>query len=213
MRRMAAHAAALLALALRAAADEMTPRVTVDTEVAYNSSDWPSWPELARVRNVLGTMNGPREVYAFDDAHGPYDTAQYAASFDALAPHAVRFNDMNYLNGGFNSTSITQIFRAWPLTDAALRALTAGEIAALAADDANYVWEGVDYNVGGACAAGSVALMDFRVGDTYQVASALNAGAAVPMGANRTTTFPASWRFPTDVLTDNGVALWAAVAA
>ena len=207
------RATPLLALALRAAADGTTARVTVDTAVAYNSSDWSSsWVELESVRNILGTMNGPREVYAFDDEHGAYDTAQYAASFDELAPYAVRFNDMNYLNGGYNSTSITQIFRAWPLTDAALSALTASEIAALASDDGNYVWEGVDYNVGGACAAGSVELMDFRVGDTYQVTNALNKGEAVPMGGGNATTFPASWMFPTDVLTENGIALWAAVA-
>ena len=187
------RATPLLALALRAAADGTTARVTVDTAVAYNSSDWSSsWVELESVRNILGTMNGPREVYAFDDEHGAYDTAQYAASFDELAPYAVRFNDMNYLNGGYNSTSITQIFRAWPLTDAALSALTASEIAALASDDGNYVWEGVDYNVGGACAAGSVELMDFRVGDTYQVTNALNKGEAVPMGGGNATTFPAS---------------------
>ena len=207
------RATPLLALALRAAADGTTARVTVDTAVAYNSSDWSSsWVELESVRNILGTMNGPREVYAFDDEHGAYDTAQYAASFDELAPYAVRFNDMNYLNGGYNSTSITQIFRAWPLTDAALSELTASEIAALASDDGNYVWEGVDYNVGGACAAGSVELMDFRVGDTYQVTNALNKGEAVPMGGGNATTFPASWMFPTDVLTENGIALWAAHA-
>ena len=95
----------LLALALRAAADGTTARVTVDTAVAYNSSDWSSsWVELESVRNILEPMNGPREVYAFDDEHGAYDTAQYASSFDELAPYAVRFNDMNYLNGGSNSS-------------------------------------------------------------------------------------------------------------
>lgn len=203
-----------LAWGRHAALADETPRLKVDTQVSYTSVDWSDWPELEAPRDIHGTMNGPREVYAFDDDHGPYDTDQYAVSFAALEAHAVRFNDMNYLQGGYNSTSITQIFTAWPLTNAALGALDVDGIAALAADDANFVWDGVDYNVGAACATPSVDVLDFRIGDTYQVTNSLNAGEPVPMSPNGDTlTFPAAWQFPTDALSDNGIALWAAVAA
>ena len=131
-----------------------TARVQVNTQVPYSSADWPDWPSLQSVRDILGTMNGPREVYPVGGSDQPYDTAAYVQSFKELDGFVVRFNDLNYARGAFNSTSITQIFRAWPTTDAALSALTTADISALMANDSNFVWDGVDYIVGGACDAG-----------------------------------------------------------
>merc|ERR1719461_1101993 len=118
-------------------------------------------------------MNGPREVYPVQDDQPDYNTSQYMDSFKALNTYAVRFNDLNYAQGAYNSTSITQIFTAWPTTDEALEALSSEDISSMASDDSNYVWQGIDYNVGGACDT-EISLMDFRIGDTYQVTKALN---------------------------------------
>ena len=189
------------------------PRVQVNTRVPYASADWPSWPSLQSVRDIVGTMNGPREVYPLGGSDKPYDTMAYVESFKELDGFAVRFNDLNFEQGAFNCTSITQIFKAWPTTDAALSTLSASDISALTSNESNFVWDGVDYIVGGACGAG-VRLMDFRLGDTWHVTDALNKGEPVPVDAQGASiTFPSSWAFPTNVHTQTGIDLWASVAA
>eukprot|EP00966_Prymnesium_polylepis_P054255 1254472-Prymnesium_polylepis.1 len=193
----------------RASADS-TPRININTQVRY-TSPWSGWPALESARDILGTMNGPHEIYPLDGPSEPYDTAQYVSSFKELSGYVVRFNDLNYAQGAFNTTSITQIFTAWPTTDASLSALTAADIAALTSNDSNFVWDGVDYHVGGACDAG-VQLMDFRIGDTWHVTDCLNKGEAVPISEDDTITFPSDWAFPTNVLTQTGLDLYAAVA-
>ena len=47
-------------------------------------------------------------------------------------------------------------------------ALSSADIASMTSNDTNYVWSGVDYNVGAACRA-NISLMDFRIGDTWHV--------------------------------------------
>jgi len=191
---------------------DTTPRIAINTETPYTPPDFPSWSELKSMRDIMGTMNGPREVYPVQDYQPEYNTSQYMDSFKALNTYAVRFNDLNYAQGGYNSTSITQIFTAWPTTDEALEALSSADIFSMASDDSNYVWQGIDYNVGGACDT-EISLMDFRIGDTYQVTKALNSGDKIPISANGDTiSFPVDWSFPTNVLVQNGIDLYTAVA-
>ena len=124
----------LLCLATAAGSDT-TPRLVLDTTVPYSSTTWPveQWTGLKKLRDMMGTMNGPREIYPVQDDQPIYNATQYLASFAELSAFAVRFNDLNYGQGGLNSTSITQIFSAWPLSDAAVDALSSADIAALAA--------------------------------------------------------------------------------
>ena len=107
---------ALASLILCAAADT-TPHVAVNALVPFESADFPSWTKLASARDIMGTMNGPREIYPVQDSQPVYNTTQYGVSFAELGAYAVRFNDLNYGQGAYNSTSITQIFTAWPTTD------------------------------------------------------------------------------------------------
>ena len=62
MARHVVTAVTLIVCCASAENENVAPRIKVDTEATFNSSQWPSWGELETTRNILGTMNGPREV-------------------------------------------------------------------------------------------------------------------------------------------------------
>ena len=85
--------------------------------------------------------------------------------------------------------SITQIFSAFPRSDAAL---ASADVSALAANTNNYNFSGVDKYVVEALAAGQD--IDFRIGDGWTTANDLTNGKEVGQGIS----FPPNWKFPTE---------------
>lgn len=159
---------------------------------------------LATLRDSTGTINGPLPVQPnspkpqFD-----YDVEGYTKSFKTLGMGWVRFQDLGMDEGG---TSMSQLFLAWPHTDAEL---AAADVKKLTSNQNNFNFSSLDRQVKAALSAG--ANLDFRLGDSHQIAALLEQGMAIPVNG-QDVQFPKSWGFPTNIQTEKGIALWTAVA-
>eukprot|EP00929_Paragymnodinium_shiwhaense_P101984 TRINITY_DN65187_c0_g1_i1.p1 TRINITY_DN65187_c0_g1~~TRINITY_DN65187_c0_g1_i1.p1 ORF type:complete len:563 (+),score=76.90 TRINITY_DN65187_c0_g1_i1:60-1691(+) len=178
-------------------------KFNLDGEVT--SADFPASDKaFARLRLDTGTINGPLPVQPNDPSPPyDYDVDGYISNFKKLGVGWVRFQDLSMTQGG---TSLTQIFSAWPRTDEELQS---ADVKQLAANSSNFNFTSLDLHVKAALAAG--ARIDFRLGDSHQIASLLQEGAPVPMG-DKHLVFPKDWAFPTNIATEQGLTLWSAVA-
>eukprot|EP00937_MAST-01D_sp_MAST-1D-sp2_P005070 g5070.t1 len=171
--------------------------LSIDVGSSFTSESYSGWSTaLSHTRAIYGTMNGPLPVKSTVARYADVvpDTAGHRQSFEALGEGTawVRFNDL----GLAGNMSLATIFSAWPRDQAAL---DAADVAALAADEANYDYSGVDANVYAAATAGRN--IDFRLGDCFEVTANYYP-----------ENFPASWHFPTNPADSRGRDLWAAVA-
>jgi hypothetical protein len=171
----------------------------------YKSSKFPQHTkDFSKLRAGTGTINGPLPVQPNDPKpQHDYDVDGYLRSFKKTGIHWVRFQDLSITQGG---TSLSQIFTAWPLTEEDLKA---ADVMRLTSNADNFNFTSLDLFVKAAVAAG--ARIDFRLGDSHQIASLLQEGSPIPVGS-KSVSFPKSWAFPTNIETDKGVALWSAVA-
>lgn len=169
----------------------------------YSSADFPDH-DLSELRSDTGTINGPLPVQpnAPDEQYN-YDVDGYIKSFKKIGVDWVRFQDLGMTQGG---TSLSQIFTAWPRNDDDLEK---ADVTQLTSDTGNFNFTSVDMFVKAAVVAG--AKLDYRLGDSHQIASLLQEGKPIPVGEN-TISFPKAWGFPTNIETEKGMELWTHVA-
>ena len=136
----------------------------------------------ATLRDDTGTINGPLPVQP-NAPHDQYDYDEpgYIRNFKKLQMGWVRFQDLGMTQGG---TSLTQMFLAWPLTD---DALTSANVTELTSDPKNFNFTSLDRELTAALAAGSN--IDYRIGDSHQIAALYAAGEPVPVG-DKQVVFP-----------------------